>query len=162
MPTVTYRPAHGAPLTQEQAERYGSRIEELKAHKGYIVPEDLVQDAKPESSPLHDFFEWDDKKAASKYRKRQAGNLLRWVHVVVRVDKEEEQTARAFYPVVTVPKHRGDGYVSLKQVLDDVDYHEKVVKEAFAKLKSWRRIHNAYKEFEPVYDAMDLVEDQIS
>lgn len=34
--------------------------------------------ARPEASPLHDYFEWDDEAAGEKYRQLQAARIMRW------------------------------------------------------------------------------------
>lgn len=47
-------------------------------HDGRITPEQVVEEAKklPVGNPLHDYFEWDNRKAGSLYRTHQARQLL--------------------------------------------------------------------------------------
>ncbi|HUD75319.1 MAG TPA: hypothetical protein VMQ76_09630, partial [Terracidiphilus sp.] len=44
---------------------------------GLLLPEKVVEAARPVSSPLHSWFEWNDNKAAENYRIWQARQLIR-------------------------------------------------------------------------------------
>ena len=69
---MIYKPVRGSSLTLEQAQSYGEHIETLiEENNGSIVAAQVVDDAKAKSSPLHDFFEWNDKQAAIKWRLEQ-------------------------------------------------------------------------------------------
>jgi len=99
---MIYKPAKGSSLTEEQAQRYGERIEVIiEGQDGNITPDDVVSDAKDKASPLHDFFEWNNARAANLYRTDQARYLLRSIHVVVKRDDDgdKEINIRAFYNV---------------------------------------------------------------
>ena len=164
-----YRPAEGSPLTQEQASRYGTRIQEIRDEKGFVVADHIVADAKGKESPLHDFFEWDDTIAATKYRHRQAGDMLRWIHVVVKKvrpdgsDRIEEETSRAYVNVQVVREEKPKKvFMDLKTVLDSKDLREQMVRDAFKELKSWRKIHSRYVEFRRIYEEIDRVEKALS
>jgi len=60
---------------------------ELKAleRDGRLYPADVVNAARPKSSPLHRYFDWDDRSAAEKYRLDQARALIRSVQAEVRI-----------------------------------------------------------------------------
>jgi hypothetical protein len=96
---MIYKPRKGSPLTQEQAQRYGPRIQELIDRYGDVSAEDVLKDAKKKSSPLHDFFEWDDAKASRLYRLEQARMMVRSVEIVVIDSRGKEVRPRAFLQV---------------------------------------------------------------
>lgn len=48
-----------------------------RKHKLMIPLDEIVNTARPPTSPLHPVFEWDDKKAADEYRLHQARHLVR-------------------------------------------------------------------------------------
>jgi hypothetical protein len=51
----------------EQAQQYGERIAVLiERHDGVVTPDLVVDDARDPTSPLHEFFEWDDRDAAER------------------------------------------------------------------------------------------------
>lgn len=64
------------------AEVVGKELETIKG-EGRLTPGAVVDAARPEDSPLHKLFEWDDAKAAEAHRLSQARGLIRCVQVVV-------------------------------------------------------------------------------
>jgi hypothetical protein len=50
---------------------------------GRLAVPDVIAAARSTDSPLHPFFEWDDRKAARAYRRRQAETLIRCVVTAV-------------------------------------------------------------------------------
>lgn len=82
---VEYHPVPGSALSPTDAAVVGPAVERLK--QGTKEPPKLsavVDAARPRGSSLHRFFEWDDGKAAQKFRIEQARWLVRSVRVVVR------------------------------------------------------------------------------
>ena len=61
------------------------RLEQLEQENGNIHPAAVVDDARDPTSPLHDFFEWDDNTAAQQYRLSQARLLISRVKIQVMV-----------------------------------------------------------------------------
>ena len=53
----------------------------LHGQHGHLTPEIVLDDARDESSPLHDHFDWDDASAAEAHRLDQARGLIRRVKV---------------------------------------------------------------------------------
>lgn len=161
---VTYRPVSGSTLTQEQAERYGARIYALSEKYGdNLDDEHLIEDARNESSPLHDWFEWDDKVAAHKHRIRQASYLSRNIKIKVRTRKQDYET-RAFYRVKTrntrsgTYKGRKRQIVPAQRVLTKQEYREQIITEALKYLRAWRRKYAVYTELSELFDAVDSFE----
>lgn len=75
-------------------------IDELFArHGGKMTNEQVVAAAKPGSSPIHDLFIWDDKRAAYLYHLRTAGRIMRsytgWT--------VEAETAHGSIPINATP-----------------------------------------------------------
>ena len=58
-----------------------SIIQTIIDDKGLVTAPEVVHIAKDEESPLHPYFEWDDKAAGHEYRLIQARQLLRRVRV---------------------------------------------------------------------------------
>ena len=86
------------------------RLEE----NGKLDPKEVVDAARDTISPLHDYFEWDDDKAADAYRLEQARTLIRRVKIVVVEAEREYRTVR----YVRDPEMEQDetGYVSVLTV----------------------------------------------
>ncbi len=83
-------------VTDEKAQAFGEALESLAKEKGgKFVPKDVVELARRKASPLHDYFDWEDKTAAAKWRVEQARHLVRVLKV--KVDRDgDERLERAF------------------------------------------------------------------
>ena len=68
---------------------------------GTLTPALLVDEARPETHPLHGKFEWDDAIAGEAYRRDQAAQLIRSVRIVYREADEHEaaRTVRAYHAI---------------------------------------------------------------
>lgn len=85
----------------------GAVIAELKPlqdEHGEITPAKVVEAAKNKKSVLHDYFVWDNKEAANRYRLSQASELLRRIEIKIIKDGEP-RTLRAFE--ITTRPHIG-------------------------------------------------------
>lgn len=82
------------------------QIEAIRASHGRLTPELVVDEARNPDHPLHHRFDWDDVVAGEKWRRVQAGELIRSVRVIYRNAKGEEQHTREYHSV-----RRGTGYV---------------------------------------------------
>jgi hypothetical protein len=73
----------------------GDELDRIKdANGGHLRPEYVLRDASSPDSPLHPCFEWDDSKAAEKYRREQAASLIRSIRVLVVEHDEDEGTTK--------------------------------------------------------------------
>lgn len=101
---------------------------------GLIQPEQVVEVASDESSPLHTHFEWDDSEAAQEYRLHQARNLINRVRVI-KVDEGPR------YVNVTIKRVDGGfrrGYIQTERAVADPDLYEQVVMDASKGLRAYQ------------------------
>ena len=145
-----YRAVYGSILNDEQAETFGRHLHQLKTQNGGLRPEDIVEDARDLKSPLHDWFQWDDTKAAERYRETQAQYLLRSINVVVKYQEEEWET-RLFYNVIVQER----AYYTIDKVLTEDDIRAQVIEKAKKSLTSWTRIYGLYEELFDVTRAIE-------
>lgn len=164
---MIYKPAKGAPLNNQQAQRYGERMAILEEENNGLLPEILIEDGKREDSPLHDWFEWDDKRAARRYRIEQAEHLLRSIVVMVKSGEDEEREVRAFHAVEVKDAepsdrdgHNRKRYVSISNVLSDQNYRKQLVEIALRELEIWRKKYATYQELTWAVEAVSKVLDQ--
>ena len=158
---MIYKPARGSKLTEEQAQRYGERIETIiEDRDGNVTPESILEDAGNEVSPLHDFFEWDNAEAAQMYRLDQARYLLRSIHIVVKRedDGQKEINLRAFH---NVNDDDTRVYVSVQRVFSEEELRQQVLEQALKALISWQSKYSQYKEFAPVVSAIEEVRKEV-
>ena len=87
-----------------------------------ITPSDVVDAARPEDSPLHSRFEWDDSVAGEKYREAQAAQLIRTVRIEVSTGTERGVVkVRAFLSTngSEIAEERGDPWTY--SAIEDID-----------------------------------------
>ena len=107
-------------------------IEKLR-NEGRLKPSVVVQLARNPRNPLHDMFEWDDKKAAHHHRLWQARQIIKRVNVYIE-DPEER--------VVHVPCDEGSRlegvYKSLREVVENDGDMELALTSAIRRLRAAR------------------------
>lgn len=165
-----YKAAQGSQFSQEDADIIGPVIEKLAA-KGRSTAPEIVNAARPESSPLHPYFEWDDSEAAELHRQNQARELTRAIVVIRKTqDDEVEHEVRAFFPVHRDPeakKHREPRqYVHIDDILADEELSEQVVVDAMKMLRAWRNRFDVYRtifpsEWSPVFEVVEEITEKI-
>lgn len=62
------------------------RLEEIERRDDTLRPSAIVAEAQDPESPLHEYFEWDDRKAAADWRLNQARELIRKVRLVITTE----------------------------------------------------------------------------
>ncbi len=152
----------GSHLTDDQAQKYGVRIKVLEEKNGGVTPEIVLDDARKKTSPLHDYFEWNDHKAADLYRIDQSRYLIRSINVVIIRDGQEEMT-RAFHPVIVreEKQDKGKKYLSAQVVFSDTDYRRQTIEDALKELGGWRKRYQQYSELSSIFQSIDAVKAQL-
>ena len=70
-------------MAEQVSKAVKAAIQAIENRQGRLDPQSVVAAARNKKSPLHKQFEWDDTKAAEKYRLEQARELIRLVRVEV-------------------------------------------------------------------------------
>lgn len=123
------------------------------AREGNLTPQALVDEARPEDSPIHNGFEWDDAKAAEKYRRAQAVTMIRAV-VVSESDIFDEGSADVKVKVFNLPE-RGTSYESLKTILIDEEKSDSLMGRALAELRSYREKYSQLDRLSKLMSVID-------
>lgn len=140
------------------AQVVGETVERLAdANGGVCPPAALVDDARPDTSPIHELFEWDDHRAAESHRRHQARRVI---NVLVVTDTDRDDTQRpAFIHVKTLdPDGLREGYQQFHDVVADDGLRDQAIAEALRYLNGFRRRYNHLTALGPVFDAIDRVE----
>jgi hypothetical protein len=122
-------------MSIENREAVRVRLEQIAArHGGRITPEDAIDDARDEDSPLHSAFTWDDSEAAHKQRLHEARTLIR----SVRISTVVNQTVMRTIAYVRDPSKAGDeaGYVATSVLRTDEDLARAALVEEFSRAAS--------------------------
>ena len=128
----------GRRLARIEADVVGGELERIRSVNGQLKPRDVVDEARPKTSPIHGAFEWNNKTAGEKYRIHQARNLIRAVRVVVDEDEGEESiTVPAF---VHIDKGHDEKYYQSSEIaVQNVDEFVLAVKGLAKKLSGAQR-----------------------
>lgn len=112
------------------------------------TPEEIVEKAKDPSSELHKCFEWDDKKAAYKYRLSQARTIM---CNLVFVTNDEENDVRVFYNL-TFEKSE---YHPTKLILQNPDEYQVLLNKAKNELQAFKNKYKTLKELKQIFDLIE-------
>jgi hypothetical protein len=160
--TVRFRP--GTPFKTAEAPKVERALERVARPDGMFEPQDVVDAARPASSVLHPYFEWDDSEAAREYRLWQARNLTRAVEVRVLTADNAEHWVPKFnsvmvqtdagvnerrYATLAVVKQQPDLIAQVQQRLEDELLACKRRYEAHAHIPEF------HQRFAEVFDAVD-------
>lgn len=126
----------------------GMELERIYQDTGKLEPKDIVEASKPEKAPLHDCFEWDDEKAAAKYREHQAQKIIQAVAYVQ--DINEPEPIRAFVSVQ-------NEYKPISVVLASVDMSSELLANALRELRTFELKYRQLQELMPVFEAIKEV-----
>lgn len=120
----------------DELERIRNRDSENK-----LKPEAVVTSAQRVTSPLHDYFEWDDDEAAHKYRLNQASRLIR---VAVTILPRSQEKVRAYVSLTSDRPNKGGsgGYRQINEVLASRAMRRELMRDAANELRSFQRKFN--------------------
>lgn len=139
------------------AQLVGETVERLTQRNGGVCPPGaLVDEARPDDSPLHPMFEWDDEHAAESWRRQQARLVINNIRVVI---EESESQPPAFHHVKVVDSEGQvrEGYADTFTVVSNNDMHRQVLAEAKAQLRGFRRRYESLSELAPVWRVLDPI-----
>lgn len=115
-------------------ERVQLMVNEIYRRDGAVRASVLVEEARPKHSPVHDAFEWDDKKAGNEYRLHQARSWIRKVEVIYGDRKERYVHVPS---IVLSESVSGEGYYKpISVVVGDTEEYEAAKKAALATLNA--------------------------
>lgn len=132
------------------ADVVGAHIEMLREKfKGEITPEDILEDAKHDNSPLHSFFEWNDSAAAHQHRLQQARGLIRSVVAIYTREEAPAVRARAY---VHIPQGETSHYREASHAMSRKDTRDAVLKRALEELIGWQKRYHDLHEFAELFE----------
>jgi len=137
----------------------GEALQAIRDEKGSLTAPLVVEAATPEDNLLHRYFEWDDQKAATRWRLEQAGQIIRSVVVATTPNGEDlAQPVRAFCHVVI---EEDSSYESVQAVMIDPDLRLQVLDEVAKDLATTRRKLESLKEFSDLLQGVDELQQRV-
>lgn len=139
-----------AGLFPVDAQTAGEELHRIYEDKGQLDPTDIVDESRPATAPLHTCFEWDDEVAAEKYRRVQAGKLVRSITVVQENKKREPVEVRAFV-------QSKETYTPIEVVVNSREQMLELLSAAMSELRAFERKYAALSQLAPVFEAIRRV-----
>lgn len=132
------------PVTAQTA---GEELTRIYERRGVLEPAEIVEESRDAAAPLHPCFEWDDAKAAEKYREHQAAKLVRAI-VTVEETTKGPQYVRAF-------PHVEQHYHPIQVILSSEERTEELLHTALRELISFKKKYESLSALNGVFAAID-------
>lgn len=132
--------------TRVNAQTAGEVCEQLSA-ENKLTAQSLVDASEPETAPLHNAFEWDNKVAGNEWRKYQARNII---HSLVIV-REEAEPQKVYF---NLDKQENE-YTHIDVILSSEDDYKKMMANALRELVAFQRKYAKLSALKPIFDEID-------
>ena len=129
----------------------GGVMEELEAKEGAVTADNFLEASRPEDSPTHSIFEWDDTVAAENWRHQQSRATINSLRVTY-IDRQGEEKKVSAYIKTSAPK-TPTVYENIQTALSDETKKEIVLDRLRRELESFV-IRNSHIE-----ELADLLEE---
>lgn len=144
-------------MTPEAARRLQQLADQ---NKGQLDTDTIIRDARRKDSPLHGFFEWDQKKAHAIYLRERARDLIRTWYVVL--ESERSKRPNRVRAMVSLPVERSTdrgpqprAYFLTEKVMKDPPRRNLLLQEALRDLRAIKAKYAALQELAEVMTVID-------
>ena len=132
-------------------------LSDIYQQNGQLTPSIVVDASRPVDSPLHSQFEWDDSKAAEKYRRTQAAKLIRDIHVVYESDHGPVKV-RAYLPTRRTHDDTTSVYRDVETVMQSEDSRKILLGEMN---RDWKIFHARYESLREFSELIEREGDRL-
>jgi len=139
------------PVYPVDAQKAGAELEKITEKHGTLTPAYVVKESKKKKAVLHKCFEWNDEKAAAKYRCRQAQDLIRNIVTVKIGQIEPTQPIRAF-----VSFKQNNEYISVINVLHTPELQKKMMDTAMKELEYFQKKYASLSSLSELMSSITL------
>lgn len=140
-------------------------VRQLAAIHGHLTPQLVLDEARHKKSPLHSLFDWNDTRAAERFRVIQASKLIRRIKVTIETQPERTINVRAFVNVSQpcepgedaeddTPTAAASIYVTVQEALTTAPYRAQLLADCRRDITAFRSKYAALEEAAGILDAM--------
>lgn len=147
---------HGVP-----ANIVGKTLERIEERDGVVTAASFLEESRPEDSPTHGCFEWDDSVAAEMYRLQQSTQTILDLKVTV-VNDGKPSKVHALVNVVDKAPGRQAEYKSIDVALRVEDERSVVIRNAIGEMKAFQKKYEELMELAAVFAEMDNAIEKLS
>jgi hypothetical protein len=157
---IEYKAKSGSPFPKDKAQEIGIELEKIqKKHNGVIQPDIVVESARSPKSKLHPYFDWKDTKAADKWRKHQARQLIN--HIEISYINNEKEHHPAFINIKNTADEDEEpiqGYVDHITVGTKEHFRQQALSDALRQLIHWKEKYKWLNELGLFIEEIDKLE----
>lgn len=121
------------------------------AKNGKLTARNLVEVSRPEGSPLHGEFEWNDSEAAERWREQQARVLIASIVYVDEQSSGSSEPVRAYFNLRVFDPE----YESIETIIRSKDKYADLMERAIRELQAFREKYRVLASLAPVFDVID-------
>lgn len=140
------------------ADTVGKVLEKIEKRDGKVTAKSFLAESKKKSSPTHSMFEWDDAKAANKYRLQQSAQIINQLEITL----EDGNSAPAFVNVRIKSVKQSASFLNVQTALSDEEYSRIVLQNALSELLSFQKKYNGLKELSDVFASIKSLQEQMA
>ena len=111
------------------------------------TPEEIVEKARGTGTELHKCFEWDDTKAAEKYRLHQARQVIH--HLVIKQEEQSDEKPEIHFFHKT---ENNAGYKTTMFIMSNPDEYQKLLARAYQELRWFKEKYKTLSELDEIFD----------
>ena len=119
----------------------------IQSKHGILTAEGVLKEAKKKKHPFHNHFDWDDTKAAKRWRLHQANMLIS--QATVTLTEHEPKTVHAF---ISIKTDEGRQFVHTVDAIDN----KQLLFQIFSQL------HSRIKTIEEQLTALDMLKGEVA
>lgn len=136
------------------ADVVGGVFEYIEKRDGVVTRESFLDESRLVESPTHKLFEWNDKKAAEKWRLSVSQKTIN--HLVATVVFEDQETIKA-PALVNVSTIKTGKYVNVIDAMENEKDRAIVLNNAIRRLQSFQKEYQKLSELSGVFKAINEV-----
>lgn len=134
----------GSPFPKKDAQKVGEELELIKS-EGVLNPRSVVKRARNKKSILYNYFEWNNTKAAERFRLQQAMNIVNHVIEIIAIEGNQVEE-KAYFSVIVKKDERA--YVSLTEAITIPSYKKQLFREMESTLQNLLRLIRLFSSME--------------
>lgn len=140
-----------------KAEDAGAELERIQEKYGEITPQILLDESRPVTSVMHKCYEWDDSKAAEKWRLQQSRMIMSCLTVTYegREEGSEELKTIEVRAFQNVSPERNGKFIHVKNAMESQEYRDEVIRRALRELAEYRNKYASLSELSKVIALID-------
>jgi hypothetical protein len=119
---------------------------------GRFTAQAVVDYARPNKSPLHEYFEWNDTLAAEAYRLEQARSVIQCLVVTIQGNEVRE------FQNVFVKEDNRRMYVRLEKTRSVPDLWQQVLDSALQEAVAWKNRYEHLSQLKPISEEIKKIE----